>query len=210
MDPFDNLEQRLAELQSAASNAQQAAGASHAALQQSAGQREGAEIISTELAFTRFNALLSEGDLRQALVYLVGLSEYRYISIFRFQRGKATSVVHFDKEDPTIEQAGEVPDTATYCCFVRDKNKAFVTLDAATDAQTEDHVARHVIAAYCGVPILTAEGELLGTLCHYDTVPRDPAQLDLELLLQVASALAWSGKVPLYKISTSSTSQDPA
>ena len=37
---------------------------------------------------------------------------------------------------------------------------------------------------------MTPEGEILGTLCYYDQVPRDPAQLDLELMLRVASSLA--------------------
>jgi len=54
------------------------------------------------------------------------------------------------------------------------------------------------VRAYGGVPLLDAEGTLLGTLCHYDLLPRDPAQVDLELMLAVASTLALGGFVPPY------------
>jgi GAF domain-containing protein len=68
------------------------------------------------------------------------------------------------------------------------------------DPRLLEHAARHQILAYCGIPLLDAEGVLLGTLCHYDTVPRDPDRLDLELLLQVASTLALGAHVPPYPV----------
>lgn len=197
MAGFEDMARRLEALTSAVDEARRMVDASHAALQRNARERGGAG-VGTQRAFARFEELLTKGTARQALSFLVGLSDYRFLSIFRFQDGKATSVVHVDREDPSAEQADEVPDTATYCRFVRDRDSAFATLDAPRDARTEGHPARDAVAAYCGVPILTPEGELLGTLCHYDTVPRDPAQLDLELLLQAASALARSGRVPDY------------
>ena len=52
---------------------------------------------------------------------------------------------------------------------------------------------RQVLRAYCGVPIVSAAGRLLGTLCHYDAVPRDPAQLDVDLLAQVSIEIVQSG-----------------
>jgi hypothetical protein len=45
---------------------------------------------------------------------------------------------------------------------------------------------------------MDSEGTLLGTLCHYDLVPRDPSTIDLELMLQVASTLARRDLVPPY------------
>ena len=197
MDRSSEMGRRLAELKAAADAARQRVNSSHALLQRHTREHGGVG-IGTDKAFARFQESLTDGSVREALAYLVGLSDYRFISIFRFLDGKATSVVHYDRQDPSVEQADEVPDTATYCSFVRDRNSAFATLDAAVDPRTEGHPARGAIAAYCGVPILTPEGELLGTLCHYDTAPRDPGHLDLELLLQAASALARSGRVPAY------------
>lgn len=152
----------------------------------------------TAASFADFSRRLAAEGVRSALSSLLQRTDYRFISIFRFKDGKATSAVHVDREDPGALQAGEVDDTATYCCYVRDGNGAFVTADALIDSRTMDHVAREVVRTYCGIPIMDSEGVLIGTLCHYDLVPRDPGQLDLELLLQVASALSAPGVVPPY------------
>lgn len=141
---------------------------------------------------------LASDGIRSALYAILRRSDYRFISIVRFKDGKAMSVVHVDRQDLTVQQAAEVADTATYCCYVRDRNGAFITADAMNDPRTATHPAREVVRSYCGVPILEADGTLIGTLCHYDLEPRDPAQLDLDLLLEVCSAVAVSGQIPSY------------
>jgi GAF domain-containing protein len=152
----------------------------------------------TQPAFEIFLSTLESDGVRPSLQYLLHRTDYRFIGIWRFQDGKANAAVHYDRKNPTLLTAQEVPATATYCCYVRDSRGVFMTADAMLDPRTEGHPARHVVPAYCGVPILDAEGVLLGTLCHYDLVPRDPGQVDLELMLQVASALAQSGRIPPY------------
>lgn len=106
--------------------------------------------------------------------------------------------MYLDRENLTVPEAGEVADTATYCCFVRDRRGAFVTADALDDSRTLGHPAREAVRAYGGIPIMDPDGQSIGTLCHYDLIARDPAQLDLELLLQAASALSAPGIVPPY------------
>lgn len=155
-------------------------------------------INPTEIAFRVFSKLLKSEGVRLALYALLRRSEYRFISIFRFQDGKATSVVHVDREDLKIKQAGEVADTATYCSFVRDGNGAFVIVDALADPRTAEHPARAQIRSYCGIPLIGADGHLIGTLCHYDIEPRDPGHLDVELLLRAAKELVQPGIVPAY------------
>lgn len=198
MEKDGNAVEQLASLQRAVREARNMVSLTHAKLQSNSRRLGKTQAVPTTKAFQHFSKLLQGHSLRDALAYLVGLSDYRFISIFRFQEGKATSVVHYDKLDPQVMQADEVPDTATYCKFVRDRDSAFMTLDAAQDDRTVGHVAREVVASYCGLPILTPEGGFIGTLCHYDLVPNDPGQLDLELLLQVGSTLAQSGKIPAY------------
>jgi len=152
----------------------------------------------TAIAFNVFNNLLTNDGIRAALYSVLRRSNYRFISIFRFRDGLATSAVHVDREDLKIIQAGEVADTATYCSYVRAGDAPFVTSDASTDSRTSDHPARETVRSYCGIPIFEPDGEFIGTLCHYDLVPRDPEHLDLELLVQVSSAIARSGLVPPY------------
>jgi GAF domain-containing protein len=152
----------------------------------------------TQVAFETFRTTLRSQGVRQSLAYLVGLTDYRFIGIWRFQHGHANAAVHYDRDNPTVLRAKEVPDSATFCCYVRDSRGVFKTAHALLDPRTEGHPARESVPAYCGVPVLDPEGHLMGTLCHYDLVPRDPEQVNLELMIQVASTLAYGGYVPPY------------
>ncbi len=158
----------------------------------------GGTIDQTAVAFNVFASLLQSDGIRPALYAVLRRSDYRFLSIFRFQDGMATSCVLVVREILAVTQADEVADTATFCAFVRATHRPFVTADARVDSRTAGHPARDVVLAYCGVPIMESDGTLIGTLCHYDLVPRDPGQLDMGLLLQVSSALAQSGQVPPY------------
>ena len=156
----------------------------------------------TQESFEIFADVLHGQGVRKSLAYLVGLTDYRFIGIWRFLGGRANAAVHYDRENPAILHAEEVPDTATYCCYVRNSKGVFMTAHALLDPRTACHPAREAVPAYCGVPIMDASGEILGTLCHYDLVPRNPEQIDLELIIQVASALAQGGHVPPYPTGT--------
>lgn len=140
---------------------------------------------------------LDAAGLREALRYLLELTDYRYIGIFRVDdTGMAHAVAFYDRRDPGQSALPPSPIGTTYCCYVRDSRGVFTIADSATDQRVRGHPKRDRLRAYCGVPILTAEGEYIGTLCHYDERPLDPAQIDLPLILQVCSALARLGVVP--------------
>jgi GAF domain-containing protein len=152
----------------------------------------------TRQDFARFAVTMSTDGLREALAGLLKRTDYRFIGIWRFENGKANAAVHYDREHPEVLTATEVPDTATYCCFVRESEAPFMTPNALIDARLAAHPAREQVLSYCGVPLMDSSGTLLGTLCHYDLVPRDPEQVDLELMLNVASYLTLGGHVPPY------------
>lgn len=153
---------------------------------------------SSNEAFARFAVTLKSDGLREALATLLRRTDYRFIGIWRFQDGKANAAAHFDRENPDVLTAAEVPDTATYCCYVRESGQPFKTPNALVDERVAAHPARESVLTYCGVPIMDSYGTILGTLCHYDLVPRDVEQVDLELMLAVASYLALGGHVPPY------------
>ncbi|VTU24209.1 hypothetical protein E5CHR_01746 [Variovorax sp. PBL-E5] len=104
-------------------------------------------------------------------------TDYRFIGIWRFEDGKANAAVHYDRENPDVLTAQEVPDTATYCCFVRESHAPFMTPNALVDERLAQHPARAQVLTYCRVPLMDSAGTILGTLCHYDLVPRDPQQI---------------------------------
>lgn len=154
-------------------------------------------------AFAEFVVTHKTDGLREALATLLKRTDYRFIGIWRFQDGKANAAVHYDRENPDQLTAQEVPDTATYCCYVRESGQPFKTPNALVDERTADHPARSTVLTYCGVPVMDSFGTILGTLCHYDLVPRDPEQVSLELMLSVSSYLALGGHVPGYPGRTS-------
>ncbi len=151
-------------------------------------------------AFATFSATLAASNVRSALAYLLSFTTYRFIGIFTFQNGLAHAAVYYDRENPQQEYTPHVIDSSTYCCYVRDSKGVFMTANAMLDPRAADHPSREIVPAYCGVPILDAEGVILGTLCHYDIVPRDPEQVDLPLMLSVASALARGNHVPAHQL----------
>ena len=149
-------------------------------------------------SFDQFEQVLVHSGLRASLAFLLQQTDYRFIGIFRIEIGRASTAVHYDRENPGVLQTQEVPETATYCCYVREAQAPFTTRNALLDPRLTSHPARNTVSAYCGVPVMTPEGVVLGTLCHYDVVPRDPEQINLHLILQVASALAQRGLIPDY------------
>ena len=151
-----------------------------------------------EAHFERFLTKLTEAGLRPALAYLLGLTTFRFIAIFRFHEGRANAAAFYDRDNPSLLGVEEVPSSATYCCFARDSKGAFITASALEDPRLEHHVARETVQSYCGIPIMTPEGTILGTLCMYDTVPRDSSQVDLALMVAAASALQQRDLVPPY------------
>lgn len=154
--------------------------------------------VPTAEAFAAFERALHGIGARAALAHLVSLTRYRFIGIFRFSAGMANAAIHCDRQNPDLTLIDAVPETATYCCFVRDTKGSFATVDALEDPRLAQHVARDAVRSYCGVPVMDAEGQLLGTLCHCDLVPRDAGELDMPLLLQAASTLALCGHMPPY------------
>ena len=158
----------------------------------------------TASAFAKFVVTHRTQGLRAALATLVKMTDYRFIGLWRFQDGKANAVVHYDREDPSKTSTQEVPDTATYCCFVRETKAPFKTPNALIDERLASHSAREQVTTYCGVPVMDSLGNVLATLCHYDVVPREPEQVNLELMLLVAAYIANNGHLPPYPSSAPS------
>ncbi len=162
--------------------------------------------LENNRAFADFAVKHRSEGLRPALAQLLKMTDYRFIGIWRFEDGKANAVVHYDRENPEVTTSSEVPETATYCCYVRETGQPFKTPNALVDERLAEHPAREAVATYCGVPVMDSFGNILGTLCHYDVVPRDPEQISIPLMLNVASYLALGGHVPPYQSSAQAAS----
>lgn len=153
---------------------------------------------TSQSRFANFAITATSVSVRDGLAELLKDTDFRYIGIWRFQDGKASAAVHYDRLNPALTTSDEVPDTATYCCYVREAGAPFKTANALVDERLAEHPARTAVAAYAGVPVMDSNGTIVGTLCHYDTEPRDVGQVDLQLMLTVASFLTLNGLVPPY------------
>lgn len=84
---------------------------------------------------------------------------------------------------------GSIPRRMTLCDRTVRGEGALVVGDATTDP-TAIRYGMHVDGApvrfYAGYPIETPDGYRLGSLCVFDTAPRDPAQVDVEHLRDLA------------------------
>lgn len=155
-------------------------------------------VSSKDTALRTFNETIEHDGIRAALAYLLSLSDFRFISIFRSHGDQSTAVVFYDRENPDVLRVDEVPSTATYCHIATKTKSVFSTDNSLEDSRLTLHAARESVQAYWGLPVITPEGEILGTLCQYDVVPRDVGQIDLALMVEVASTLEQKHLIPPY------------
>jgi GAF domain-containing protein len=73
--------------------------------------------------------------------------------------------------------------------FLRESGALFHTSDALRDGRVRSHPKREQIQAYCGVPVLDAQGKLFGSICHFDLQPRVISDEDVDLMEAVAFLL---------------------
>lgn len=90
-------------------------------------------------------------------------------------------------------QDRQSPLSHSYCKHAVEQRSQLVIGDAREDLLVRDNPAtsEQNIGAYAGEPLETSHGEVLGTLCVIDHVPRDWQPAELELLAEL-SALAVS------------------
>jgi GAF domain-containing protein len=56
----------------------------------------------------------------------------------------------------------------SYCVFVRDTRQSFTVEDAPRDDRVAGHPKQQTVRSYCGIPLMDRDGNLFGTICHFD------------------------------------------
>jgi hypothetical protein len=111
-------------------------------------------------------------------VYLNSLSPYRYSAVFRFEGGLLRNLCVIDRKQPETKECPEMPVTESYCVYVRDTGGEFGVEHAHMDCRVIGHPKAGLFQSYYGVPLLTDDGQLVGTVCHFD---EDPIALEPEV-----------------------------
>lgn len=134
----------------------------------------------------QLKVILREQDVRAAMIFLNGLTEHRFTALYRFDKETLKNLYFFDRENPAQESTPDIPVMASYCVFVRDRHTSFATSDSLQDARVAGHPKRPEVQSYCGVPLRDTNGEMFGTICHFDFRPLPISDENVELMEAMA------------------------
>ncbi len=135
------------------------------------------------------SALLENG-IDGCLEFLNRPVEHRYTAVYRLRDATLTNVGLFDKAGEVKPEYLETVQLETsFCQFVL-RDGVFRTNDSSLDMRLDGHPYQGVMMAYHGVPVKNAQGDLYGTLCHFDLVQRPMPDAEFEFLQQAATLLA--------------------
>ncbi len=144
---------------------------------------------SNEKVLPELKQAFAQGGPRAALAYLNSLTDHRFTSLYRFDDEVLRNVTFYDRERPDVDRCEDLPVMASYCVFVRDSGAKFMTQEARGDQRLNNHPKQNTVQSYCGVPLLSNDGTMFGTICHFDFKPGRIADLDVELLEYMATIL---------------------
>ncbi|OUJ67855.1 hypothetical protein [Hymenobacter crusticola] len=135
-----------------------------------------------------FRHVLQHQGVHAALGYLNQGTTHRYTGVFRFDGQHSRNLVLFDRYDARVRHGQAVPLVEAFCSLVGSQRESLQILNAFTDplAQQVDTL----VVSYCGVVIYDTQGQLYGTLCHYDFDLCQQIPLNLQLL-EVAAPLLY-------------------
>jgi len=87
--------------------------------------------------------------------------------------------------------ARETPLSHSFCKHVVHLGTPLVISDARDHALVRDNLAIPdlLVVAYAGIPLITSDGSVLGTLCAIDHEPRDWSEVDLSTLADLAASV---------------------
>lgn len=134
-------------------------------------------------------SILKEKDVRAALAFLNQMTEHRFTALYRFDKETLKNLYFFDRDNPAQESTPDIPVMASYCVFVRDRGRAFATSDSLQDARVLGHPKRREVQSYCGVPLRDTNGEMFGTICHFDFRAIPISDENVELMEAIAPLL---------------------
>ena len=135
-------------------------------------------------------AILDAEGVRGALRWLNEQVPHRYSAIYERQGKTLHNLYVFDKQNPAIRLFTDEPIIDTYCHLVFDTESNIQITNASSDSRVQQHPKRTVVESYCGVPLRLANGEVFGTVCHFDPEPQTLNDAELQVLEAAAQKIA--------------------
>jgi GAF domain-containing protein len=143
-----------------------------------------------EPAVSELVSCMTDGGLNGGLKYLNSRVQHRFTGVFRLGENKLHKVCIVDKsaEMPEDSFLHEVPLEDSFCQFVL-RDGALRTSLTSSLAMLDGHRYQGVLETYVGLPLMTAPGELFGTLCHFDFDSQPISDEEFEFLRKAAQVI---------------------
>lgn len=140
--------------------------------------------------FDAMKAALETGDLVAALKVLNERVVQRYSAVYRTTPDRRLENIAFvDKlRMPYPEHLLSVPYGMSFCQFTFEHGE-FRTSDSSMDRRLDGHPYKGLVNSYHAVPIVGDDGEIAGSICHFDMDAAPLNDADFALLQQAARAL---------------------
>jgi GAF domain-containing protein len=142
--------------------------------------------MTTARSIDTFKAALASAGTDSALAFLNDGVAHRYSAVYRLEGDVLRNILLHDKAgEVRPAYLAEVPFETSFCQFVI-RDGQFQTSDSAEDRRLDGHPYQGVMVSYHGVPIM-AEGEVWGTLCHFDVAVQPLTDHEFQLLRGAAA-----------------------
>lgn len=140
-------------------------------------------------AIADFERVLAQDGILAGLHFLNRRVAHRYSAIYRLQHLTARNLYFYDRQGELLPAAfGAVPLGDGFCQHAL-REGSFRTDDTRTDSRVNGSPFKGVVIAYHGLPLSDKRGQLFGSLCHFDCVPRSLPDEEFELLKEAARVL---------------------
>ena len=119
----------------------------------------------------KFKIALKADGLWAAMRWINDRVPYRFTAIFAFDGDMLRNICLIDKENQNITNCSDQPITESYCMYIRRSRERFSVEEASLDRRVAGHPKRQNVQCYYGIPLFGSKGEMLGTVCHFDSMP---------------------------------------
>lgn len=121
---------------------------------------------------------LHNNGIFASIKYLNSLTPHRYTGFYKFEGHTLRNVYMVDKFDGTVEKGSDETIDNTYCSYLLSNPE----LQLEETSASEHYIPSSNVIAYCGTLIQDAEGNSLGSLCHFDTMRCEVRKSNIPLL----------------------------
>jgi GAF domain-containing protein len=134
---------------------------------------------------------LTTGGLDAALEVLNARIRHRYSAVYHLEgKDRLVNLVLVDKfGEPCPDYLRDIPYDASFCQFAVREGQ-FRTDNSALDERLNGHPYQGIMNSYHSVPLVSTEGRILGTVCHFDLAAFALDDEDFELLRLAARVFA--------------------